>query len=213
MASTKCRGQGVACSTSYVHYGCRCRDCTAWKAAQHKRERQRSSSRRPKSTSPTSGPGRELDRPTLTPSKVQARSNGTVEVPSPSPLLPAVALVTPLHSPSLYSTGATSRPLVPRNPFQLPSALTKRQGRHTTPRHPAAPIPSPTIRGELPPAEEDRKGVHPVSADWRAWYTPTGTVRLACTHMARMTGRQPAGSATLCPQCHSWQTVQAVLAP
>ena len=186
-AGNRCLVHETACSTAYVKRACRCESCVAWK---------RASKGRPPVRMPAPTPRRHA-APTVAAASVAGASG---------PSRPAASLL------SARPARLTVRDLMPS---PRPLVVARRPAAPARPAPPPRPqqLPHAVVRGELLPAEQDRAGAHPVSGDWQRWYTPTGTVRLGCGHLARMTGRQPAGAATLCPQCGSWRRVEAVLGP
>ena len=202
----RCQRLGTSTSTAYMKHGCRCPSCLAWQAQRHARQR-----------GPRSAPRQRED--VRQPSR---RAQGTAAVEH----VPA-ALVPPVPPRTVANSGPSNPPpvlaIAPARTAQVPSSGTRTwvppalRSRMRAPKRAAVGVPPrPSLSGRraqvarvLLPAPQDRTGVHAVGWGVEHTHWPAGTLRLACGHLARMKGRQPTGTATLCPVCSRWERAEA----
>jgi len=182
---TWCRRYRVACSTAYRKRGCRCRDCTAWKAAANRRQRG------------TDQPPAEV---VVTATELRAAPPvgtfpGRFAIPVKAAPLPRGAIE------------ARSRPrqplpaLPPSKP--VPTSRCSRCGAEWPVTSTVAPLACPSCAAPAPARQGVRRsalgtGITP-AGDWSSIIRPRRLLGLSCGHVVAATAR--VGEAVSCAGC------------
>jgi len=194
---TWCRRYRVACSTAYRKRGCRCRDCTAWKAAANRRQR-------------------GTDQP---PAEVVVRTRELGAAPRPAPVGPARPGLVRTFLPSRFAIPVKAAPLPrgaiearsrPRQPLPalppskpVPTSRCSRCGAEWPVTSTVAPLGCPSCDAPAPARPGVRRGglgtgITP-GGDWSSIIRPRRLLGLSCGHVVAATAR--VGEAVSCAGC------------